>query len=53
LLYSFEDCALDIDRRELSRGAALVSVEPKVFDLLAYVIENRGRVVSPAEACPT
>jgi len=46
LLYLFEDYALDTDRRELRRGTTLMSVEPKVFDLLAYVIENRARVVS-------
>jgi len=46
LLYLFEDFALDTDRRELRRGGSLVSIEPRVFDLLAHVIENRGRVVS-------
>jgi adenylate cyclase len=46
LLYLFEDYALDTERRELRRGPALVAIEPKVFDLLAYVIENRQRVVS-------
>jgi DNA-binding winged helix-turn-helix (wHTH) protein len=46
VLYFFEDYVLDTDRRELRRGIALVSVEPKVFDLLAYVVENRERVVS-------
>jgi adenylate cyclase len=46
LLYLFENFALDADRRELRRGPALVSVEPRVFDLLAFVIENRARVVS-------
>jgi len=46
LLYLFEDCALDTERRELRRGPALIAVEPKVFDLLAFVIENRERVVS-------
>jgi TolB-like protein len=46
LLYRFEDCALDTDRRELRRGAGLVAVEPKVFDLLAYVVRNHERVVS-------
>src|SRR5215207_5966068 len=37
---------LDIDRRELRRGSALVPVEPQVFDLLVYLIRNRDRVVS-------
>src|SRR5947209_5651399 len=44
--FVFEDFALDCDRRELRRGTALVTVEPKVFDLLAYLIRNRDRVVS-------
>jgi adenylate cyclase len=46
LLYLFEDCALDTERRELRRGQAPVAIEPKVFDLLAFVIEHRQRVVS-------
>ena len=44
--YLFEDYALDTDRRELRRGQDLVPVEPQVFDLLAYLIHNRERVVS-------
>jgi adenylate cyclase len=46
LLYLFEDYGLDTDRRELHRATSPISVEPKVFDLLAYVIRNRERVVS-------
>ena len=46
MLYLFEDYALDTERRELRRSQALVAIEPKVFDLLAFVIENRQRVVS-------
>jgi hypothetical protein len=38
LLYLFEDYALDTDRRELRRGAALLSMEPQVFDLLAFLV---------------
>src|SRR5688572_1426526 len=44
--YLFEDFALDIERRELRRGGSVVSIEPKVFDLLAYIIQNRERVIS-------
>ena len=44
--YLFEDYALDTDRRELHRGAEVVSVTPQVFDLLDYLIRNRERVVS-------
>jgi adenylate cyclase len=46
LFYLFEDLGLDTDRRELFRGTSPMLVEPKVFDLLAYVIRNRDRVVS-------
>jgi adenylate cyclase len=46
LLYLFEDYALDTDRRELRRGAALLAMEPQVFDLLAFLVDNRDRVVS-------
>jgi adenylate cyclase len=42
----FGDCALDPDRRELSRAGETVHVEPQVFDLLLYLIRNRDRVVS-------
>jgi adenylate cyclase len=37
---------LDTDRRELHRGPTPIPVEPQVFDLLVYLIENRDRVVS-------
>ena len=44
--YVFDDCVLDADRRELTRNGQLRMVEPKVFDLLVYLIGNRERVVS-------
>ena len=46
MLYLFEDCVLDSDRRELHRGPEAVSVAPQVFDLLEYLIRNREHVVS-------
>ena len=46
LLYSFECFALNTDTRELRRSGELLSIEPKVFDLLAHLISNRERVVS-------
>jgi DNA-binding winged helix-turn-helix (wHTH) protein len=46
LLYAFEGYVLDTARRELRQGATVLAVEPQVFDLLAYLIENRERVVS-------
>ena len=44
--YLFEEYAFDTDRRELHRGAGVVSIAPQVFDLLEYLIRNRDRVVS-------
>jgi DNA-binding winged helix-turn-helix (wHTH) protein len=46
ILYVFEDFVLDTDKRELRRGANVVSVAPQVFDVLDYLIRNRERVVS-------
>src|SRR6516165_148025 len=42
----FEDYVLDTERRELRRGSALLSMEPQVFDVLAFLVRNRDRVVS-------
>jgi TolB-like protein len=53
LRYLFEDCVLDTDRRELRRGAALVAVEPQVFDFLVHLVRHRGRVVSKDELLAT
>jgi DNA-binding winged helix-turn-helix (wHTH) protein len=44
--FLFEDHALDIDRRELRRGVQQIPVEPQVFDLLVYLVQNRDRVVT-------
>jgi TolB-like protein len=44
--FLFADHCLDTDRRELHRGSELIAVEPQVFDLLVYLVENRNRVVS-------
>jgi TolB-like protein len=46
VLYRFDDFLLDLDRRELRRGDGLIALEPQVFDLLAYLIRTRDRVVS-------
>ena len=46
MLYLFEDFVLDTDRRELRRGADVVSVAPQAFDVLDYLIRSRERVVS-------
>jgi TolB-like protein len=53
LRYIFEDYVLDTDRRELRRGGDLLGTEPKVFDLLVYLITNRERVVSKDDLIAT
>ena len=44
--FLFDGHILDIDRRELRYGTEPVALEPLVFDLLIYLVENRDRVVS-------
>jgi TolB-like protein len=46
LRYLFDNYVFDTKRRELHRGADVLSVTPQVFDLLNYLINNRERVVS-------
>jgi TolB-like protein len=46
VVFRFDDYVLDIERRELRRAAEPVALEPQVFDLLVYLVRNRGRVVS-------
>ena len=46
VLFSFEDFVLDNGRRELRAGGTIVSIEPQVFNLLVYLIENRDRVAA-------
>jgi len=44
--FTFDNHVLDIDRRELRRGAELIALQPQVFDILVYLVLNRDRVVS-------
>jgi TolB-like protein/cytochrome c-type biogenesis protein CcmH/NrfG len=46
MILSFGNHELDVERRELKRANTPVHVEPQVFDLLIYLVENRDRVVS-------
>src|SRR5580698_11422150 len=41
-----DDYELDVERRELKRAQLPIHVEPQVFDLLVYLVQNRDRVVS-------
>src|SRR4051812_38052542 len=46
MIFCFGNCEIDFDRRELRQGGTAVHVQPQVFDLLVYLLDNRGRVVS-------
>ncbi|HEY1260170.1 MAG TPA: winged helix-turn-helix domain-containing protein [Stellaceae bacterium] len=46
MVLAFGDCRLDLERRELRRDGRPIELEPKAFDLLAYLVQNRNRVVS-------
>jgi TolB-like protein/Flp pilus assembly protein TadD len=49
MILSFDDCEIDVERREFRRAGVPVHVEPQVFDLLAYLAQNGDRVVSKDE----
>ena len=49
MIQLFGDCELDEARFELRRRGAVVKIEPKTFDLLAYLIRCADRVVSKDE----
>jgi len=44
--FLFDNHEVDLSRRELRRAGRLVPVEPQVFDLLVFLIENRDSVVT-------
>ena len=46
MLLVFDDCVLDLNRRELLRDTQVVATAPQVFDLLVYLAQNRAHVVS-------
>lgn len=47
--YKFSNVVLDADRRELSMANEAVTVQPKAFELLLYLIRNRHRAVDKDE----
>jgi TolB-like protein/cytochrome c-type biogenesis protein CcmH/NrfG len=44
--FLFSDHTLDVELRELTQEGRAVAVEPQVFDLLIYLVENRQRVIT-------
>jgi DNA-binding winged helix-turn-helix (wHTH) protein/pimeloyl-ACP methyl ester carboxylesterase len=53
MLIRLSEHMIDTNRREISRHGQPVHVEPQVFDLLVYLIENNDHVVSKDELFAT
>lgn len=49
MLYRFLDYELDLPRRELQRAGRRIPMEPLVFNVLRYLVQQRHRVVSKDE----
>jgi DNA-binding winged helix-turn-helix (wHTH) protein/tetratricopeptide (TPR) repeat protein len=47
--FLFGDFVLDTSRYNLRRGECEISLQPKVFDAILYLVENRDRVVRREE----
>ncbi|WP_432697127.1 winged helix-turn-helix domain-containing tetratricopeptide repeat protein [Marinobacterium sp. YM272] len=49
MIYRFDNCSLDTDRRELVCQGQRVHVEPQVFDVHHYLLQESGRAASREE----
>jgi DNA-binding winged helix-turn-helix (wHTH) protein len=49
MLYSFGDYTLDAEHYELRQAGRLVRLEPRVFNLLAYLVQHAGCLVTTEE----
>jgi DNA-binding winged helix-turn-helix (wHTH) protein len=49
MIYSFEEYELDLQRYELRCAGQPVKIEPQVFNLLAYLIQHRDRLITKEE----
>src|SRR5580658_1043909 len=48
-LYRFGEFVLDPDRRTLTRTDSAISVTPKAFDVLLFLVQNPNRLVTKEE----
>jgi predicted ATPase/DNA-binding winged helix-turn-helix (wHTH) protein len=49
VILRFSNCELDLDRFVLCRDGDVVKLEPRAFDVLAYLVQRRGSVVRKEE----
>jgi Tol biopolymer transport system component/DNA-binding winged helix-turn-helix (wHTH) protein len=47
--FSFADYEIDVDNRRLTRDGESIVLKAKTFDVLAFFVENAGRVLSKEE----
>lgn len=47
--FRFDEFELDTDKHELRRAGSTLPVEPQIFEVLAYLIRHRERMVSKQE----
>src|SRR5262249_3462407 len=49
MLYAFDTYTLDLTNYELRQAGRLVQLEPRIFNLLVYLVQHPGRAVTTEE----
>ena len=49
MIYEFDEFTLNTAKREVQRGAEAVKIEPRTYELLIYLLENRDRAIGKDE----
>jgi DNA-binding winged helix-turn-helix (wHTH) protein/TolB-like protein len=49
LIYHFDDVSVDLEKFEVIKADSRAHLEPKAFEVLVFLIENRGRLVEKKE----
>lgn len=49
MIYKFNDFSVNTAKREVLRGADIVELEPRSYELLAFLIEHRDRAIGKDE----
>jgi len=49
MIYEFDEFTLNTAKREVRRGAEAVKIEPRTYELLIYLLENRDRAIGKDE----
>src|SRR5215475_6999994 len=48
-IYEFGSFRLEVAERRLCKDGTAIAIAPKVFDTLAVLVENRGRLIEKSE----